>query len=82
MNDAKLLDFYRKKVSEIPDMRYCLEYPEEIAVKCLEHLIANHTKEETDSELVYSCMSMLKGIANPAVVNTIINEWKNNERED
>ena len=77
MNDLELLEFYKEKVDDIPELRYCLAYPEEDAVKVLSYLIDNHSKNDNTKMLVGQCMKITKGQSNPSFILKIIEEWKN-----
>ena len=76
MTAIELLNHYQEKVNNIPEMRWCVSYPEEDAVKIIPHLIDIHKKDESMNVLMGSCMKLLRGCANPKVVESIINEWK------
>lgn len=75
MNEQQLLQKYKDQVAKIPEIRLCLSYPEEIAVLCLEHLINECNRHMAKSELMYKCMKISKGHANPGFVDGLIDEW-------
>jgi hypothetical protein len=69
-----LLNHYKAKVAEIPEMRQCLAYPEEDAVKCLTHFNDN-CENLCRTELMFEAVTITKGQANPAFINDLISEW-------
>lgn len=77
MTERELLKKYQDKVDLIPEMKQCIAYPEENAVKVIAYLIKNHSKGEETKSLMVKCMTLVHGAEYPQRVIEFIEEWKN-----
>lgn len=77
MTERELLKKYQDKVDLIPEMKQCIAYPEENAVKVIAYLIKNHSKDKDTNFLMVECMKLIRGSEHPKFVIEIIEEWKN-----
>jgi predicted transglutaminase-like protease len=77
MTADELLEQYQKEVDAIPEMRQLVSYKCETAVIIISNFMAKgYCKNEEFAVLFGDSMRRLKGYANPAVVNDIIEEWR------